>query len=64
MGAGDSPRVSQGGHLKQMGENVDNSAQPDGGLCSAAWTGKGDDPSDWPEDLQVQEFPFQVMSVL
>lgn len=43
--------------VKQLGSNPDNSAQPDGGLIGAYITKKGGDPSEWPEDLRVREFP-------
>ena len=41
--------------VKQMGSNAFSPRNPmwDNGI-----TGKGADPSEWPEDLRVQEFPF------
>jgi protein gp37 len=41
--------------VKQMGSNAYSPSNPmwDNGI-----TGKGTDPSEWPEDLRVQEFPF------
>jgi hypothetical protein len=48
--------------VKQMGESLTNSAQPDGDLSRCYITGKGDDPSEWPEDLRVREFPASPAS--
>jgi hypothetical protein len=41
--------------VKQMGSNAYSPSNPmwDNGI-----TGKGTDPSEWPEDLRVQKFPF------